>query len=191
MRTLDRQLMTAPPLRLLGGLLMIDGALVVLGATIVGLPKWPDITPERILRMLTGEPLLRISGDEISIANSHVTMWIVMAILIGLVYLGTRHLSLVPGGLQGGLEVAVQTLVDFVTDTGGRAAVKYVPLIGTLFLFILFCNWLGVVPSSARSRSFTRQRPTTTSHSASRSSPSSRTRPRGSERSVRATSVAG
>ena len=146
MRTLDRQLMTAPPLRLLGGLLMIDGALVVLGATIVGLPKWPDITPERILRMLTGEPLLRISGDEISIANSHVTMWIVMAILIGLVYLGTRHLSLVPGGLQGGLEVAVQTLVDFVTDTGGRAAVKYVPLIGTLFLFILFCNWLGVVP---------------------------------------------
>ena len=146
MRTLDRALMSAPPRNLLGGMIMLDGALVLLGATVIGLPKWPDITPDRILRMLTGEPLIEIGGVEISISNSHVTMWIVMAILIALAYFGTRRLSLVPGGLQGGLEVAVQTLVDFVTDTGGPAAIKYVPLVGTLFLFILLSNWLGVVP---------------------------------------------
>ena len=146
MRGLDRALMSAPPLRVLGGIVMLDGALVLLGATVIGLPKWPDITPERILHLLTGEPLVRIVGDEISISNSLMTMWIVMAILILSAYLGTRKLTLVPGGLQGALEVAVQTLIDFVVDTGGPAAAKYVPLVGTLFLFILLCNWLGVVP---------------------------------------------
>jgi len=146
MRTLDRTLMSAPPLNLLGIILLIDGALVLLGVTVIGLPKWPDITPERILRMLSGEPLLEVGGPEISISNSHVTMWIVMAILIALAYVGTRRLELVPRRMQGALEVAVQTLVDFVTDTGGPAAAKYVPLVGTLFLFILLCNWLGVVP---------------------------------------------
>jgi F-type H+-transporting ATPase subunit a len=146
MRALDRSLTSLPPRVLLGGIVAIDLVVVGIGWTLFGLPTWPDITPARILRMLSGEPLIPILGEDVSISNSHVTMWIVMAILIALAYFGTRRLSLVPGGLQGGLEVAVQTLVDFVVDTGGPAAAKYVPLVGTLFLFILFCNWLGVVP---------------------------------------------
>src|SRR5437879_1526507 len=146
MRTLDRALTSLSPLALLGILVAIDLAIVLVGWALYGLPTWPDITPPRILHLLTGEPRIRIAGDEISISNSLVTMWAVMAILIVLAYAGTRKLALIPGGLQGGLEVAVQTLVDFVVDTGGPAAAKYVPLVGTLFLFILLCNWLGVVP---------------------------------------------
>jgi len=146
MRTLDRALTSLSPLALLGVLVAIDVAIVLVGWTLYGLPTWPDITPPRILNLLTGEPLIRLVGDDISISNSLLTMWIVMAILLLLAYAGTRRLSLIPGGLQGGLEVAVQTLVDFVVDTGGPAAAKYVPLVGTLFLFILLCNWLGVVP---------------------------------------------
>jgi F-type H+-transporting ATPase subunit a len=146
MRTLDRRLISLSPLALLGLLGAIDVVVVLVGWVLYGLPTWPDITPPRILNLLTGEPVIRLVGDDISISNSLVTMWIVMAILLILAYAGTRTLSLIPGGLQGGLEVAVQTLVDFVVDTGGPAAAKYVPLIGTLFLFILLCNWLGVVP---------------------------------------------
>src|SRR2546430_15231947 len=99
MRTLDRRLMSAPPLRVLGGLLILDGALVLLGVTVIGLPKWPDNTPARILQLLTGEPLVRIVGDEISVSNSLLTMWIVMAILILLAYAGERRPPLLPGGL--------------------------------------------------------------------------------------------
>jgi len=146
MRTIDKALTSLPPLTLLGVLAAIDIAMVLVGWLLYGLPTWPDITPSRILNLLTGEPLIRIVGDEISISNSLITMWIVMALLILLAYAGTRRLALIPGGLQGALEVAVQTLVDFVVDTGGPAAAKYVPLVGTLFLFILLCNWLGVVP---------------------------------------------
>ena len=146
MRMLDRRLMSLSPLVLLGTIAAIDIAMLLVGWVLFGLPSWPDITPPRILHLLTGEPLVRIAGDEISISNSLVTMWIVMALLIVVSYAGTRKLALVPRGLQGGLEVAVQTLVDFVVDTGGPAAARYVPLVGTLFLFILLCNWLGVVP---------------------------------------------
>src|SRR5437879_3486719 len=146
MRTIDKALTSLPPLTLLGVLAAIDIAMVLVGWLLYGLPTWPDITPSRILNLLTGEPLIRIVGDEISISNSLITMWIVMAPLILLAYAGTRRLALIPGGLQGALEVAVQTLVDFVVDTGGPAAAKYVPLVGTLFLFLLLCTWLGVVP---------------------------------------------
>src|SRR3979411_1987469 len=112
MRTFDRALTSLSPLALLGILAAIDVAIVVVGWARYGLPTCPDLTPPRILHLLTGEPLIRIVGDDISISNSLVTMWIVMAMLILLAYAGTRKLALIPGGLQGGLEVAVQTLVD-------------------------------------------------------------------------------
>src|SRR5437762_3660458 len=146
MRTIDRSLMSLPPMTLLAGLVAIDLVMVGVGWIVFGLPTWPDITPQRILRMLSGEPLFHPFGEDLSISNSHLTMWIVMALLIALSFVGTRRLTLVPSGLQGALEVTVQTLHDFVVDTGGRAAAKYVPLVGTLFLFILLSNWLSVVP---------------------------------------------
>jgi F-type H+-transporting ATPase subunit a len=144
MRALDRQLISLPPLYLLAGLVALDLALVGAGWILVGLPTWPDITPERILHLLSGEPL--VGSGEISISNSLVTMWILMAALVAIAYFGTRRLALVPKGLQGAVEVAVQTVTEFVVSTGGPKAARYVPLIGTLFLFILMSNWLGVVP---------------------------------------------
>lgn len=146
MRTLDRTLMSLPPLGLLVGIVAVNLAVVGIGWALFGLPAWPDISPDRILHMLTGEPVIHILGEELSISSSHATMWGVMALLIAVAYFGTRRLQLIPKGLQGFLEVAVQTLADFVVNIGGPAASKYVPLVGTLFLFILVSNWLGVVP---------------------------------------------
>ena len=36
--------------------------------------------------------------------------------------------------------------MDFVEELGGSETVRYVPLFGTLFLFILFSNWFGTLP---------------------------------------------
>ncbi len=73
--------------------------------------------------------------------------WVVMAVLIVLALLARRGLSLVPKGWQNFMESYVEGMLSFMSDImGGKDARPYFPLIGTLFLFILFCNWIGLVP---------------------------------------------
>lgn len=113
---------------------------------------WPDIHVPIIgpyFTSLVGTPLVHVAGEgmfEISITNALITMWLVMAVLVGASWLVTRDLRMIPGRRQNLVELLVQGLADFVQATGGPGALRYLPLFGTLFLFILFSNWLSVVP---------------------------------------------
>lgn len=93
---------------------------------------------------LTGEPLFSVGP--VSYTNAHFTMALIVIVLASLAYVATRKMSERPSGLQNAVEMGVQGLSDFVVDIGGPGARKYLPLFGTLFLFILFSNWLSVVP---------------------------------------------
>ncbi len=80
--------------------------------------------------------------------------WVVMAILLILALLARRSLSLVPRGWQNVMESYVEGMLNFMSDLmGGKDARPYLPLIGTLFLFILFGNWIGLVPGFVASDS--------------------------------------
>ncbi len=120
----------------------VNAATLILAAVTGLLPAWPDIHQPEI----TGIPLIEIAGEDISISNSLFTMWLVMAALIALSWAATRQLELIPGRLQNAIEMIVQGFADFVIEVGGRPALVYLPLFGTLFLFIVTSNWLGVVP---------------------------------------------
>lgn len=100
--------------------------------------------PEFHIPTLTGEPILR--AGPFSYTNAHFTMLLVMVFLGGLAFLATRNMREQPRGLQNVVELLVQGLQDFVVSIGGPNARKYLPLFGTLFLFILVSNWLSVVP---------------------------------------------
>ena len=72
--------------------------------------------------------------------------WIVMGILILVSVVASRNLQLVPRGTQNFMEVVLEqftTLLDDVIGHGGR---RFLPLIGTLGLFILVSNLMGLVP---------------------------------------------
>jgi len=103
--------------------------------------KFPDI-PSNF--SLTGEPIFTIGP--ISYTNAHFTMLLVMALLSTFAFFATRNLREQPSGLQNVAEMLVQGLGDFVVSIGGPQAIKYLPLFGTLFLFIVTSNWLSVVP---------------------------------------------
>jgi F-type H+-transporting ATPase subunit a len=117
------------------------GALAIAAVT-GNLPPWPDIRQPEI----TGIPIIEFSGEAISISNSLFTMWLVMGLLIGISWLATRRLSDEPGRLQSLVEELVQGFADFVVGVGGQGALRFLPLFGTLFLFIVVSNWLGVMP---------------------------------------------
>lgn len=103
--------------------------------------RFPDI-PSNF--SLTGEPIFTIGP--ISYTNAHFTMLLVIVLLSTFAFLATRNLREQPTGLQNVAEMLVQGLADFVVSIGGPKAVKYLPLFGTLFLFIVVSNWLSVVP---------------------------------------------
>lgn len=47
---------------------------------------------------------------------------------------------------QNFFELVIQVTVNIMKDIIGHNAEKYLPLIGSLFVFILFCNLLGLIP---------------------------------------------
>jgi F-type H+-transporting ATPase subunit a len=78
-----------------------------------------------------------------------VTTWAILAILALGSYLLTRRLAIKPGIRQTIVEVVVTAiqhqLVEVMHDRAGR----FMPLLGTLFLFLVFANLSGVVPGVA------------------------------------------
>ena len=78
---------------------------------------------------------------------SHVIhSWLVMAILIvGALFLA-RGIQLIPRKGQSLLELVVQGLEDFMVEITGPEGRAFFPFIGTIFLYILVSNLLGLIP---------------------------------------------
>jgi F-type H+-transporting ATPase subunit a len=79
---------------------------------------------------------------------AHVTYtWVAMLILIGLALVARLSLrKTAPTGIQNFFEVVVGGLENFVVDTVGPEGRPFMPLLGTLFLFIVVCNLQGLIP---------------------------------------------
>src|SRR5215510_13919347 len=72
--------------------------------------------------------------------------WMVMGILV-LVSLAARsNLQLVPRGAQNFMEVVLEQFLTLLDDVIGHEGRRFLPLIGTLGLFILVSNLMGLVP---------------------------------------------
>jgi F-type H+-transporting ATPase subunit a len=70
-----------------------------------------------------------------------------VAVLLSLVFIiGTRKNEMIPTGLQNILETIVESFRNFIVGILGKDGEKYVPFLGTLFLYILCMNFIGLVP---------------------------------------------
>lgn len=141
-------------------LVLLLNGLAVVGAAVTGnLPNWPPGQADIHVAEQAGTAVVHLGGDEhpsaggvigiqndISISNSILTSWIVMAVLLVIGVIASRSVKEVPGRFQSFIEVLVQGLVDFMEQAGGLRVVRYLPLFGTLFLFALLSNWLSIVP---------------------------------------------
>ncbi len=87
-------------------------------------------------------------GLDISINKAVVMMWVVVGLVAWLFVTAGRRRSLVPGKLQSLGELLVDFIRGIILDTMGHEGMRFFPLIATLFLFILFCNLLGLIPGT-------------------------------------------
>lgn len=72
--------------------------------------------------------------------------WIAIAFLGILSYFGTRNLQKIPRGVQNFLELAVASLTDFCKGILGAEGERFVPFIGSFFLYIFTLNLMGLIP---------------------------------------------
>lgn len=95
---------------------------------------------------LAAERLFEVWG--IPITNSLLTIWLVMALLVLLGIAVRYKIALVPNKLQNMFEMFFEYLLDMMEKTLGtrQLALRYFPLIATIFIFILAANWLDFVP---------------------------------------------
>jgi len=96
------------------------------------------------------EPLipLHIGGLDVSYTNSALFMTVAVVLITALLVLGTRRTALVPGRWQSLAEMSYEFVADMVETNAGHGAEPYLPFVFTLFMFVLFANFLGLIPYS-------------------------------------------
>ncbi len=97
------------------------------------------------------KPLFGEAGDPIHFYTiTNVTFWMALTVLaiVGLLVVGTRGRAIIPSRVQSIAELAYGFVYKMVEDVTGKDGIRYFPYIFTLFLFIVFANFLGLIPTS-------------------------------------------
>ena len=89
---------------------------------------------------------IHIGGIDASITNSAVAMVVAIVLVTLFLTLGMRRHALVPGRWQSLAEMSYEFVANMVRENSGQDGMRYFPFIFTLFMFIMFCNLLGLIP---------------------------------------------
>lgn len=95
---------------------------------------------------LAAEPIAYLGTFPIT--NSLVNTGVASLGLLGIGFLMRTRRALVPKGLQNAVEGVIEFMLGYVEQVTGdtKRARKFLPIVGTLFLFILLSNWMGILP---------------------------------------------
>ena len=97
--------------------------------------------------MIHGIVKYHLFGHELWLTTTTVGMTIVTIVLLILVIAANRalkHATDVPGTFQNIIEFGMEMLENMTTGILGSSANRFANYIGTIFLFILFCNLSGL-----------------------------------------------
>jgi F-type H+-transporting ATPase subunit a len=90
--------------------------------------------------------LTKLGDHDIGLTNSSIFMILAVALISLFLLVSTSSKSLIPSRWQSLAEMAYEFVAGTVTSSAGKEGMKFFPLIFSLFMFVLFCNLLGLVP---------------------------------------------
>ena len=93
-------------------------------------------------------PEIKLAGINLSFTNASLFMLLSALAISFILALGTRKRKIIPGKLQLVSEMFYNFIAKMINDTAGSKAKPYFPFIFCLFMFVLFCNMLGMLPYS-------------------------------------------
>ena len=93
-------------------------------------------------------PEIKLGNIDISFTNASLFM-VISSIAILLIFnLGSKKNLLIPNKIQLLAELSYTFISKMISDTAGSKAKPYFAFIFSLFMFVLFCNMLGMIPYS-------------------------------------------
>jgi len=93
-------------------------------------------------------PEISLGNVDISFTNASLFMIISALAIISVFFVGTKRKTIVPTKIQLLTELSYTFVSKMISDTAGSKAKPYFPFIFSLFMFVLFCNMLGMLPYS-------------------------------------------
>ena len=93
-------------------------------------------------------PEIKIAGVDLSFTNSSLFMLISAATILLILFLGSKEKKIIPGKIQLVSEMFYSFVAKMISDTAGSKAKPFFPFIFSLFMFVLFCNMVGMLPYS-------------------------------------------
>ena len=100
-------------------------------------------------QLITGEARGETTNDHtgFTLTNTILSSLITSLFLVGLFAFAASRLKVVPGRLQSMLEIIVEGLLGFMESVIGAARSRPLfPMVATIFLFVAFNAWMGLIP---------------------------------------------
>ncbi len=72
--------------------------------------------------------------------------FLIAGLLILIVRIASKNPKMIPGKFQNAIEFVIEELEKFIVGILGPRGKKFVPFLGTLFLYILLMNYMGLIP---------------------------------------------
>ena len=91
-------------------------------------------------------PEIKIAGIDLSFTNASLFMVISTIAILLIFNFGAKKNSIIPTKLQLLGELSYSFISKMISDTAGSKAKPYFSFIFSLFMFVLFCNMLGMIP---------------------------------------------
>lgn len=89
---------------------------------------------------------LKVAGYDVSFTNSSLWMIIALAAVSVFLFIGTARPQLVPGRMQAATEYLYDFVRKMLDENVGPEGRRFAPLIFSIFIFVLACNLLGLIP---------------------------------------------
>ena len=93
-------------------------------------------------------PEIKFGALNLSFTNASLFMAISAITVLLLLFLGTKNKLLIPSKIQLITEMSYTFIAKMINDTAGSGARAFFPFVFTLFMFVLFCNMIGMLPYS-------------------------------------------
>jgi F-type H+-transporting ATPase subunit a len=84
----------------------------------------------------------------VPITEGVVTTWVIMLVLTLISWLGMRRAKVDGGPLQSVLEIVVETIANQIKQVVQIDPWPFLPLVGTLFIYVVTANLAGIVPGA-------------------------------------------
>ncbi|MEJ0021160.1 MAG: F0F1 ATP synthase subunit A [Candidatus Doudnabacteria bacterium] len=97
---------------------------------------------------LVAEPIFHLGNFAVTNTYINSCLAVVFFFIMGLIL--RNKTALIPRGIQNVAEGILEFILGYVDGVtkDRKKSLKFLPIVGGLFLFILFSNWIGLVPGT-------------------------------------------